>query len=99
MADGAIAEIDGVGGRDQGFAGVGNGERNEVVGAAAQSRREGAGHGANEAFEVGVGDACFAPCGEADAVGQHGYAVTCVATFSACQSSICALLGIKRYSR
>ena len=38
MADGAVAELDGVDGGDHGFAGVGNGQRNKVVGAAGEAR-------------------------------------------------------------
>ncbi len=98
MADGAVAEFNGVGGRDEVFAGVGNGERNEVVGALAQRGSERGGHGADQTLEVGVGDAGFAQGGVANAVGRMRTA-TCVATFSACHSSICALLAMNLYSR
>ena len=53
MADGAVAEIDGVAGSDHDFAGVGNGERNEVVGAVAERGGERGGHGADEPLEIG----------------------------------------------
>ena len=98
MADGAVAEFDGVGGRDEVFAGVGNGEGNEVVGALAERGRERGGDGADEALDVGFGDAGFAPGGVMDAVGGVS-TVTCVATFSACHSSICAVPAMDLYSR
>ncbi len=70
MADGAVAELDRVGGRDKVLAGVGNGEGNKVVGALAQRGSQRGGHGADKALEVGVGDAGLAPGGVADAVGR-----------------------------
>ena len=74
MADGAVAQLNGVGGGDQILAGVGNGERNEVVGALAQRGGERRGDGADKPLEIAFGDAGFAPGGVVNAVGcgEHG---------------------------
>ena len=69
MADGAIAEFDGVGGRNHGLAGIGDGQGNEVVGAMGECRRERGRHRAHQAFQVGLGDACLSPRGIMNAVG------------------------------
>src|SRR5208283_2661834 len=69
MANGAVAELDVVGGGDEVFAGVGDGEGHEVVGSMAKGLRERGGNGADEALEIGVGDAGLSPGGVADAVG------------------------------
>ena len=74
MADGAVAKIDAVAGSDHDFAGVGDGQRDKVVGAVVERGGERGGDGADQALEVGVGDAGFAPGGVVDAVGglEHG---------------------------
>ncbi len=72
MADGAVAQIDGVAGSDHGVVGVGDGQGNEVIGAMLESGRERGGDGADQALEVGVGDARFAPHGVVNSVGSLG---------------------------
>ena len=73
MTDGAVTEVDGVGGGDHDFTGVGDGEGHEVVGAALEGGGEGGWDGAYEALEVGVGDAVLAPCGVVKTVCGLGY--------------------------
>ena len=72
MADGAVAEIDAVAGSDHDFAGVGDGQGDEVVGAVVEGGGERGRDGADEMLEIGVGDAGFAPGGVVDAVGGLG---------------------------
>ena len=72
MADGAVAEIDGVAGGDHGVVGVGDGQGDEVIGAMLESGRERGRNGADQALEIGVGDARFAPHGVVNPVGRLG---------------------------
>ena len=72
MADGAVAEIDGVAGGDHGVVGVGDGQRDKVIGALLERGRESDGDGADEMLEVGVGDARIAPHGVVNSVGSLG---------------------------
>ena len=81
VADGLVGELGGVGGGDHGgFVGgsvrqggfgaaCGHGERDEVVGFAAEGGGDGDGDGLDHAVEVGGGKGGFAKGGEADAVG------------------------------
>ena len=68
MADGAVAQLDGIGWRDQVLAGIGNGERNKVVGAMASAAESAAGTAPDEALQIGVGDPRFAPRRIADPI-------------------------------
>ena len=72
MADGAIAQLDVVRGRNHGLAGVGDRKGNEVVGAILECGGKQGGHAAHQALKVGLADARFAPSGETDAVGPMG---------------------------
>ena len=72
MADGAVAQIDGVAGRDHGVVGVGDGQRNKVIGAMLERGRERGRDGADQALQVGVGDARLAPHGVVNSVGSLG---------------------------
>ncbi len=75
MANGAVAEFDGVVGGDKVLAGVGNCQWNEVVGALVERGGERGGHGADQPLQIGVGDAVLAPGRVTDAVGGllHGH--------------------------
>ncbi len=95
VADGAVAQIDRVGRGDHGFAGVGNGQRNKVIGAVGQRGGERGGHGAHQPLQIRLGDAGLAPGWRSEFRWGPRPRLTCVATFSACQSSICALLDIE----
>ena len=68
MADGAVAQFNRVGGRDEIFAGVGNGEWNKVVSSLAQRGSQPGRYGTYQALKVRVGDASFAEGCVADAV-------------------------------
>jgi hypothetical protein len=75
MADGAVAQIYGVAGRDDSgrFAGAfGNDQRYEKVGAFGDGRSQRARNGADQALQIGVTDAGFAPGGVVDPVGRFG---------------------------
>ena len=61
MANGAIAEFDIVGGRNEVFAGIGNGERYKVVRPLPESTGEGRRHCAHQPLKIGFGDAGFTP--------------------------------------
>jgi GAF domain-containing protein len=73
MADGAVAQIDGVAGSDHGVVGVGDGQGNEVVGAMLERGSEHGGNGADQALEIGVGDARLAPHGVVNSVWRLGH--------------------------
>ena len=74
MADGAVAELDGVGGGDKILARVGDGKRNEVVGALAQRRSERGWNRSDEPLKIALRDTSFAPDGVMNPVvcGEHG---------------------------
>ena len=69
MADGAVAEFDGIGRRDEDLACVGDGKRNEIVSALGKRSRERGRDDADEMREIGFRDAGFAPRSIVDAVG------------------------------
>lgn len=72
MADGAVAEVDGVdGGGYDGFVFRDN-ERNEVVVATGEGGGESARHGSDKALKLGLRDAGFSPGGEVNALRGGG---------------------------
>src|ERR1700730_10794164 len=75
MADGAVAQVDGVVGRgDDAFIpfALDDDQGDEVVIALGESRGEGARNGAYQLFEFWMGDTGFSPAGEVDSVGGLG---------------------------
>jgi len=75
MTDGAVAQIDSVAGSDHGVVGVSDSQGNKVIGALPERGSERDGDGADQALEIGVGDARLAPHSVVNAVGsfKHGH--------------------------
>jgi hypothetical protein len=73
MADRAIAQIDGIAGRNHGLIGVGNGQRDKVISAVLKRGRERSRHGVHKALQVRVRDARFAPHRVVNSVGGLGH--------------------------
>ena len=69
MADGAVAEIDGVGGRDQHLFLVGDGERNKIVSVLGEAFGDRHRHRLDHAGEIGFGEVRIAKGSVEDSVG------------------------------
>ena len=69
MADGAVAEIDGVGGSDGGLVAFADGERHEVISAAGEAIGDRHGHGLYDALQILGRDLSVSKARVADAVG------------------------------
>ncbi len=68
MAHRAVAEINRVRRRDQHFAGVCNRQRNKIIRAALERRRQQRRNRAHQPFQIGLAHARLAPSGKVDAV-------------------------------
>ena len=57
---------------DEDILAVGENQRDEVIAAISERRREDARHDADEVLHLGVGDASLSPTGEAQTIGSRG---------------------------
>ena len=70
VADGAVAEVDGVGGRDQHLFFVGDGERNEIVSVFGEALGDGHRHRLDDAGEIGFGEVRVAKTSVENSIGR-----------------------------